>query len=310
MIIEFEKREFTLSYLIESIRCSATPGLNEKNLEFIIEIDKRLPKQIIGDPVRLFQILNNLIQNAITYNTLNGSVHLFLKLNSLRDSSVRIDFSVVDTGIGIPPEQLDSIFDNHSQIKSSEVEYPIGSNLDLASSKHLLELQDSKFFVESQLNIGSNFSFSLNFELPQAEFLNAEQEKMNSRNSFFGVKLLLVEDYKLNQIVVEEFLNIWNISVDIADNGKIAVEMAEKNNYTIILMDLHMPVLDGYEAANLIRSLPNKNYKSIPIIALTASAINETITKVKNAGMNDFITKPFKPDELYQKIMQYTSNVI
>jgi CheY-like chemotaxis protein len=170
-------------------------------------------------------------------------------------------------------------------------------------------LQGSKIFVESQPDIGTNFYFGLDFDLPIEEFSSIEKEKQEIEPSLSHVKLLLVEDYKLNQMVVEEFLNIWNISVDIADNGKIAVEMADKKEYTIILMDLQMPIIDGYEATRLIRSLPNNKYKTVPIIALTASAIQETITRVKFSGMNDYITKPFKPDVLYKKIVQYTSNL-
>ncbi len=302
--MKIEKKEFNLLHLIDSMRKSIAPLIDDKKLDFIVDFDKRLPRQIIGDSTSLFQILNNLIQNAIAF-TPSGSIHLFLKLNSSTSSSIKIDFSVVDTGIGISPNELNSIFDNQAEIKSNQINPQTGSGL--STTKKLLELQGSKIFVESLLNIGSNFSFSLDFDLPIEEFTNQTQEKTDTESSLSNIKLLLVEDYKLNQIVLEEFLNIWNISVDIADNGKIAVEMAEKNNYSIILMDLQMPVLDGYEAANLIRSLPNEKYKSIPIIALTASAINETITKVKNSGMNDYITKPFKPDELYKKIIQYIS---
>ena len=297
--MKIEKKEFNLQHLIESMRGSIIPLTDEKKLEFIVEFDKRLPKQVIGDPVRLFQILNNLIQNAISF-TNSGSIHLFLKLNSSTASNVKIDFSVVDTGMGIPENELSSIFDNFAKNSKSP-----GSGLGLPITKKLLDLFDSQIFVESQINIGSNFSFSLDFELPTIEFTNPSIEKNDIDSSLSNVKLLLVEDYKLNQIVVEEFLNIWNISVDIADNGKMALEMAERKDYSIILMDLQMPVLDGYESAKLIRALPNDRYKTIPIIALTASAISETIAKAKNSGMNDYITKPFKPDELYKKIIQY-----
>lgn len=297
--MKIEKKEFNLQHLIESMRGSIIPLTDEKKLEFIVEFDKRLPKQVIGDPVRLFQILNNLIQNAISF-TNSGSIHLFLKLNSSTASNVKIDFSVVDTGMGIPENELSSIFDNFARNNKSP-----GSGLGLPITKKLLDLFDSQIFVESQINIGSNFSFSLDFELPTIEFTSPSIEKNDIDSSLSNLKLLLVEDYKLNQIVVEEFLNIWNISVDIADNGKMAVEMAGKKDYSIILMDLQMPVLDGYESAKLIRALPNDRYKTIPIIALTASAISETIAKAKNSGMNDYITKPFKPDELYKKIIQY-----
>lgn len=297
--MKIEKKELNLLHLIESMRGTIVPLTDEKKLEFIVEFDKRLPKQVIGDPVRLFQILNNLIQNAIAF-TNTGSIHLFLKLNSSTASTVRIDFSVVDTGIGIPEKELSSIFENYAKNNQS-----LGSGLGLPITKKLLDLFGSQIFVESQLNIGSNFSFSLDFELPTIEYAIPSVEKTDIDSSLSNLKLLLVEDYKLNQIVVEEFLNIWNISVDIADNGKMAIEMAEKKDYSIILMDLQMPVLDGYESAKLIRALPNDRYKSIPIIALTASAISETIAKAKNSGMNDYITKPFKPDELYKKIIQY-----
>ena len=304
--IEFEKKEFNLSQLVNSMRDSFALMRGDKPLEFVVEVDERLPKKVIGDPVRLYQILNNLILNAIKF-TSSGGVHLFLKLNSSTKSRVKIDFSVVDTGIGIPSHELNSIFDDFTDTKSKNKNTDVEIGVRLSISKKLLELQGSKIFVESQPDIGTNFYFGLDFDLPIEEFSSIEKEKQEIEPSLSHVKLLLVEDYKLNQMVVEEFLNIWNISVDIADNGKIAVEMADKKEYTIILMDLQMPIIDGYEATRLIRSLPNNKYKTVPIIALTASAIQETITRVKFSGMNDYITKPFKPDVLYKKIVQYTS---
>lgn len=305
--IEFEKKEFNLSQLVNSMRDSFTLMRGDKPLEFVVEVDERLPKKIIGDPVRLYQILNNLILNAIRF-TSSGGVHLFLKLNSSTKFSVKIDFSVVDTGIGIPSHELNFIFDDFTDSKSKNQNTDVEIGLRLSITKKLLELQGSKIFVESQPNIGTNFYFGIDFDLPVEEFSSIVKEKKEIEPSLSHVKLLLVEDYKLNQMVVEEFLNIWNISVDIADNGKIAVEMADKKEYTIILMDLQMPLIDGYEATRLIRSLPNNKYKTVPIIALTASAIQETITRVKLSGMNDYITKPFKPDVLYKKIVQYTTN--
>lgn len=294
--IHFEKKEFNLFQLIETIQKIVTPLALEKNIEFVIETDKRLPKQIIGDPSRTFLILMNLLDNAIKF-TKEGSVHLFVRLNNVNSNSVDIDFSIVDTGIGISQDKLNLLFNKNSILYNG-----YGLRLTLK----ILEALKSKIYVESQIGIGSNFSFTLHFDTKKEE-LSAKGAEKSNPPPLSNVKLLLVEDYKLNQIVVEEFLSIWNISVDIADNGKTAVEMVQKNNYSIILMDLQMPVLDGYEAAKMIRNLPDEKCKTIPIIALTASAINDTMKKVKEAGMNGFITKPFRPDELYKVIADYAS---
>lgn len=304
--IEFEKKEFKLVNLVESIRNSFSPIAIEKNIEFIVELDKRLPQIIVGDSVRLFQILNNLISNAIKF-TETGSVYLFLKLNLITKNSVTIDFSVIDTGIGINSENLNSIFESYSQEKDNRTNIKFGSGLGLSITKLLLELQNSKIYVESQIDIGSNFYFGLTFDLPSIDSTEISKEKFQIEIPLNNITLLLVEDYKFNQIVVEEFLNFWNISVDIADNGQKAIEMAEIKDYTIILMDLQMPVLNGYEAAIAIRNISNNRYKNVPIIALTASAMIDTFDKVKKAGMNDFIAKPFSPEELYKKIAYYTS---
>lgn len=204
----------------------------------------------------------------------------------------------MDTGIGISSDKLNQIFNSNPYLSNG---------FGLRLSIRILEALGSKIFVESQIGIGSNFSFTLQFEFKKDEINQTESEKKFSPPPLSNIKLLLVEDYKLNQIVVEEFLAIWNVEVDIADNGMRAVEMTKNKDYSIILMDLQMPILDGYEAAKMIRSLPDEKYKSIPIIALTASAINDTMIKVKEAGMNGYITKPFRPEELYQVIVENTS---
>lgn len=295
--IQFDKKEFNLTQLIEIIRRVIFPMALEKKLEFIIDIDKRIPKQIIGDPSRTFLILMNLLNNSIKF-TKEGSIHLFLKLNHIENNYVAIDFSIVDTGIGISSDKLNQIFNSNPYLSNG---------FGLRLSIRILEALGSKIFVESQIGIGSNFSFTLQFEFKKDEINQTESEKKFSPPPLSNIKLLLVEDYKLNQIVVEEFLAIWNVEVDIADNGMRAVEMTKNKDYSIILMDLQMPILDGYEAAKMIRSLPDEKYKSIPIIALTASAINDTMIKVKEAGMNGYITKPFRPEELYQVIVENTS---
>lgn len=305
--IDFESVDFNLKYIISSIRHALSGLADDKGISLQMKYDQALPDFVKGDPVRLSQVLNNLAGNAIKF-TGKGHVIIQVELVNLQEDDIEIHFSVLDTGIGIPEDKLETIFDNFTQASSNTTRKYGGTGLGLAISKQLVELQGGKINVESIVGKGSQFSFNLTFKLSEkSKSPNLPDKLKNDDNnesemfSLKGVKILLAEDNKINQIVAVKFLAKWGIETDIAENGEEAFQMIREKSYHLVLMDLQMPVLDGFEAAKKIRRLGGK-YTSIPIIALTASAVLEIHDEAISAGMDDFVTKPFDPKVLNSKI--------
>jgi CheY-like chemotaxis protein len=280
--ITFEEIPFNLPALISSIKSSFEKAAKEKGIRLIIRRDIDVPDIVIGDPLRLAQVLNKLIGNAIKF-TEEGAVTMDVSLNNSTLTQVYIDFSVEDTGIGIDDALKEYIF--------------TGS---LATTKQLLLLQDSDINFESIPGTGSVFSFCLAFTKIKETPPTIQNVAADIRN-FAGKKVLLAEDDEINRMVVSKFLANWLLKIDYAVTGKEAVDKVKKNDYDLILMDLQMPGLNGYEASEQIRATG----KTIPIIALTAHAIPEIRSKAMHAGMNDCIGKPFNPDILFKIMSQY-----
>ena len=307
--IEFEKVEFNLKYLIDTISNLHSNLIYEKPINFVTKYDERIPTILIGDSVRLSQILTNLINNAIKF-TNDGTVSLDIQLEELATNYTDVGFAVTDTGIGISEDNIDYIFESFSQ--DSRIYTNFGTTgLELAITKRLLEFQNSTIFVESELGRGSKFYFSLRFEYNKTELLNSnftysQKTQLQNHHLLKGLQILLVEDYAINQIVALEFLSKWKVELDIAENGVNALEKFKTKKYDIILMDLQMPEMDGYETTRRIRMLEKSLHKKTPIIALTASAISEIRNRIMEAGMDDSISKPFNPDDLFNKILKYT----
>lgn len=306
--ITFEEVDFNLAELINGIKQSLNYKAEEKNIQLKVRLDSELPLMLIGDPVRLSQVLNNLISNAVKF-TEEGSVLVDVMLNQAKTSSeiACIDFEVLDTGIGISSNKLEYIFEQFTQASSDTTRKFGGTGLGLAITKRLLELQNSRIYVESALGKGSTFYFSLHFKRSKKKLPSMVK---NSENvvvkSLEHVKLLLVEDNEVNQLVATKFLKKWNIIPEYAVNGKIAVEKISTQHFDLVLMDLQMPEMDGFQATQTIRNLDGEHFRKMPIIALTASAMQEVVDRVKHTGMTDYIAKPFNPDELYNKIAKYT----
>ncbi len=305
--IEFEEIDFNLKYIITSIHHALSGSAQDKEIKLQMKYDSALPEFVKGDPVRLSQILNNLIGNAIKF-TNKGHVVIQVGFKSSNDEEVEIHFSVLDTGIGIPENKLTSIFDNFTQASSDTTRNYGGTGLGLAISKQLVELKGGNIHVESIEGKGSHFYFNLTFKRSdqkgeQRDFKQAENSNFIT-HSLKGVKVLLAEDNKINQIVAGKFLSKWEVEMDIAENGEEAVRMVQNREYNLVLMDLQMPVLDGFEATKKIRKLGGK-FSKLPIIALTASAVLEIHEEAISAGMDDFITKPFDPKVLNSKIHAY-----
>jgi PAS domain S-box-containing protein len=302
----FQNREFDIHQLVSNV----VRAHEQDNIEMEVNIDDRIPKIVKGDEKRFAQILTNLTQNAVKF-TEAGTVYIDAKLNSFDSKQVFIEFSVRDTGIGIPEDKLDLIFESFSQVDNSLTRKYQGKGLGLSIVKHLLELQGSAIQVESIVNKGSTFSFILGFEnvevTQKKAITNGQKPVIQITNPaeqrFDGLKVLLVEDNRMNIVVTKKLLKTWNVEVEVALNGKIGVEKATESDYDLILMDLQMPVMDGFEATSNIRTI--EKHKDTPIIALTAEVMEESQARAIEVGMNDFVTKPFKPNVLFQAMSQF-----
>ncbi|WP_448700144.1 ATP-binding protein [Mucilaginibacter sp. AW1-3] len=301
--IEFESVDFNLSRLIDNIRLAQAQRAQEKNIKLKLMMDEDLPNAVIGDPIRLGQILTNLISNAVKF-TQEGKVVITASLAERQKDHTIIDFEVEDTGIGIAPDKLDHIFESFTQASSDTTRKFGGSGLGLTISKRLLELQGSHIKVKSELGKGSVFSFSMKFKNSTKQ-LAPVLEDIQDIKSLRGTRILIAEDNQINVLLAKQFMKQWDVDCDVAENGIIAYQLIQTNNYDLVLMDLQMPEMDGYETTQKVRQLPDPKYAELPIIALTASAMLDIKDKAFESGMNDYVSKPFNPDDLYRKIATY-----
>ena len=302
--IEFEKISFKLIDLVNSIKHSMQYKAEEKGIKLKLEVDEGIPANVKGDPTRLAQVLNNLVSNAVKF-TSKGYVKVSIRNLGQDGEGIKLRFSVRDTGIGIPEKKLSSIFESFSQASSSTTREYGGTGLGLAITKKLLELCGSTIEVKSKENVGTEFAFDLRLELPDSSEKVAKTyvtEDLAEQN--WSGNILLAEDNKVNVKIACKFLKKWGLEVDVAENGLVAVELAKNKKYDLVLMDLQMPVMDGYEATKRIRGM----YPDIPIIALTASALLEVKAEAIAAGMSDYASKPFNPTELRKKINQFLAS--
>jgi len=299
--IEFEYTEINLETLAEKIIKSHSAVAKEKDVRLLCEFDEDIHPLVLADSTRIYQILNNLINNALKF-TAKGYVKLIATLIDDSEKNQDIRFEVIDTGIGIPQEKQGVIFERFTQAGSSTTREYGGTGLGLAIIKKILNMIDSEIYVDSEVGEGTRFWFNLSFIKAEVKVKHegGTQEETDSR-VIEGKKILLVEDNQMNIMVAEKFLKKWNLESEVAHNGAEAVAKAEHNMYDLILMDLQMPIMDGYQATKLIRRFDEKT----PIIALTASALLKVRQEVIAAGMNDYVTKPFDPGELKRKIAHY-----
>lgn len=302
--INFEETGFNIGQLVNDIISGNTQhaGRRGNTLESITEIAPYAT--VLGDPMRLSQVLNNLVSNAIKF-TESGKIQVFARIVGREIAYQTIEFRVEDTGIGIATEKQELIFDRFTQAHSDTTRRYSGSGLGLSIVKRLLQLQGSDINVQSEQGKGSVFYFSLRFK-------NAEEKILSSRNaapmtisSLKGMKVLIAEDNEINVLLMSKLMQKWDVQFDIARNGLMAFELAQMKDYDLILMDLQMPEMDGYEATAKLRELPEKKFRDIPIIAVTASIILDNLDTVRAGGMNDFIAKPIDPSSLYEKISSY-----
>ncbi|RYF85851.1 MAG: response regulator [Chitinophagaceae bacterium] len=304
--VEFESVDFNLKELISNIRLAILQKALEKNIQIKLMLDHELPNAVVGDPIRLGQILTNLISNAVKF-TNAGKVTISATLAECNEERSTIDFEVTDTGIGIPPEKLEYIFESFSQASSDTTRKYGGSGLGLTITKRLLELMGSDIEVNSTVGKGSTFYFSLTFTNSAKQIApHASSDEFYKLKSLKGTRILIAEDNQINVILARQFMNQWDVECDIAENGQIALMLAQTNDYDMILMDLQMPEMDGYQTTRAIRELPEEKYQKLPIIALTASAMLDIQDMAFTVGMNDYISKPFNPNDLHKKIAYYS----
>ncbi|WP_313790909.1 response regulator [Flagellimonas allohymeniacidonis] len=291
--------EFKLQKVLTDVVDSLQQNANENSTSLILDYDPNIPSQLLGDPIKLSQIFMNLVGNALKF-TKNGKVEVIAKLLRKEEEEVKLYFEVKDNGIGISEEQQKNIFDSFEQGSVQINREYGGTGLGLTIVKSLLGLFDSKIHLESELGHGSSFFFEMDLRCDSEALQSVAFELDPEEFDFKGLHVLVVEDNKINQVITKKMLNKKEITCDIANNGNEAIDLAKANTYDAILMDIHMPGISGEEATRQIRKFDEE----IPIIALTAISLDDSLDNFYQAGCNDVVTKPFKPEVFYQKIGQ------
>ena len=300
----FETVNFSLSKTVNSVIELLYPNAKEKKIKLLYDIDPDINDNLIGDPTKLSQILVNLVGNALKF-TEKGYVEVVVTEMLETETDSLIKFSVIDTGIGIPKDKIDSIFESFNQASNETTRKYGGTGLGLTITRKLVELQGGKITVESVVSKGSEFSFSLEYKKAQKATANNTKLKNAAIDPDFlkDIKILLVEDNELNQLLAVKVFGKWDKQIDIADNGKIAIEKITNTDYDIILMDIQMPEMDGNELTNHIRTKMGEK-STVPIIALTAHATLEEEKRCLQNGMNDYLSKPYDFNVLLEKLYQ------
>jgi PAS domain S-box-containing protein len=300
--IKIEKISFDVREVVEGVFNAFSPRADEKQLDLRVDIDSSTPGRVLGDQVRLTQVLNNLLSNAIKF-TEQGFVKIKVRAEKQSQANCRLHFDVIDSGIGISADKIEQIFESFTQEKEETTRKFGGTGLGLTICKKLIRLQGGSINVNSHEGIGSTFSFSLDYAIDQ-EVHQPQQIQAVEQYNFHNIRLLLVDDNQANCVVASNFLSKMGIRVNFAENGQKALQAVQEQEFDIILMDLQMPVMDGYEATQAIRKLGGK-YEVLPIIALTADVVSDVREKVRKSGMNDYLSKPIDPDQMNRTIARH-----
>jgi PAS domain S-box-containing protein len=301
--IVFEQTQFNLGNFLDEIMRSYSFRSKAKHLNFEIRKDNEIPMEVVGDPIRLNQILSNLLSNALKF-TNQGSIIVGVKEIRRAGNKSKIEFSVTDSGIGIPKEKHSQIFESFTQASPDTTRQYGGTGLGLAICKKLIELQGGTITIDSQPGKGSTFKFTITLGISQSG-ISGTSESPENYSGLEGKKILIAEDNRINFFVANKFLVGWGITVAHAENGQKALEMLEIEDFDLILMDLHMPVMDGIEASRIIRKSDNDRIRTTPIVALTAAIMSENHDKIDGLTINDYVLKPFKPHDLFERILKH-----
>ncbi|MCP9765497.1 response regulator [Lacihabitans soyangensis] len=301
----FEEIPFKMAASIKAMLHLFETKIQEKNLELEVDYDENIPEVLVGDSVRLNQIILNLVSNAVKF-TSTGKITVKVEMLSENTEEVNIKFEISDTGIGVSKDKIKHIFDNFQQATSGTSRLYGGTGLGLAIVKQLVEKQGGNIEVDSQLDIGSSFSFQLVFKKTIQQETNRKASQ-DLEDEMVGIKVLVVEDMELNQLLMKTLLEDFKFECDIVTNGKLAVQRLTEKSYDIILMDLQMPEMNGFDATKYIRNILKLQ---VPIMALTADVTTVDLEKCKAVGMNDYIAKPVDEKLLYSKIIELVKRTI
>lgn len=300
--VDIEKIPFDLVQLAEQIAKSMEARASENLNKIEVIVDSDFVPNLISDPLRINQIITNLVSNAVKF-TYDGQIQIRLKQIAVQNKFSTFKVEVVDNGIGIEKDKFQSIFEKFTQAETKTSRLYGGTGLGLVITKKLLALLGSEIKFESEIGVGSNFYFTMHLpiDLKQNAVNTHDLQEDYKEQNLKGLKVLLVEDNLINIKIAQKIMGQWEVEVDLAENGLIGVEKYHANKYDVILMDLSMPVMDGYEATTAIR----QEDKLIPIIALTASASFGYLDRALQIGINEYIIKPFNPKELNMKLRKY-----
>jgi len=310
--LELSYAEFDFGTMLANILDVTNVRAGEKHQNVAVNVNENVPPSIIGDELRLSQVITNLLTNAIKFTPESGKIGLSAEKLEEKDGELTMRIEVSDSGIGISPEQQKKLFTSFNQADSSITSKFGGTGLGLAISKRIVELMQGTIWIESELNKGSKFIFTIKVKKGAETVAKAAPTSSTAGTKatdfdFKGYIILVAEDMAFNREILAKYLEKTGITIDFAENGKIAVSMfAEKpDRYNLIFTDVHMPEMDGIEATQAIRALDLKQAKDIPIIAMTADAFKEDIERCLSAGMNDHIAKPVVPKSIYAKLKKY-----
>ncbi len=305
--IKFQNKIFNPNLVVNSLSKIFKEKAKEKNLEFKLECDPSMPEFVLGDPFRLKQILIHLLENAVKY-TQKGNIELLCKLAGKASDSFFLEFYVKDTGIGIASENLSIIQEKFIQEVMNDKRVFMGQGLGLSIVKQLIELQNGEFTINSKEAEGTQVRFVIPYKFPGGNTVESQTivDKTDSK-TINGLKVLIAEDVDINQLVIKKHMQKFGFIAEFAENGKIALEKLKNGSFDIVLMDMQMPVMDGYEAIKIIRTEFPENIKNIPIISITASVMGEAPHKCFEAGANDYVPKPYNISDLRQKMEKWVN---
>jgi signal transduction histidine kinase/DNA-binding response OmpR family regulator len=300
----FENIDFNVKEFIWNIFESYKLQLDSSRVELTLDIDDKIPAYINGDYSRLTQILNNLLSNAQKF-TDQGKIGIDLSLVSKKKDRVRIKFEVSDSGIGISPQKMNTIFEPFNQGEKHISRRYGGTGLGLAIVKQLIELLGGNISVSSEQDKGSRFTVELPFGVVDKDKIATKDEAFdNLTNEIQNLKILYAEDVSSNQFLMKGYADLWKFELDIASNGEEAINLFVENDYDVVLLDLQMPVMDGFQAAKRIREIEGITNKHTPILAVTGDISELTLKTLSNSGMNDYISKPINPKIMIEKIQE------
>jgi PAS domain S-box-containing protein len=303
--IDLEHIPFSMKNYLKELHKAYIIRADTKHLSFELIEENPIPEYVIGDQVRLNQVISNLFSNSLKF-TREGGIKIIVKEIQKSENKSKIEFRIEDTGIGIQEDRIESIFDTFTQASKSTNRQYGGSGLGLSISKKIIELLGGTLKVDSTYGNGSSFYFDLEFRLP-SKIESGQKTIIENPELLSGKRILIAEDNKINFMVANKILSARGLIVSHAENGKKAVEMVENQSFDLILMDLHMPEMDGIEATRIIRNSSNIKINNIPIVALTAVSLSDCKEKIADIRFDGYILKPFKPESLFGTITRLLS---